>query len=152
MVRISHGDTLCKENFPINYSDPLDIDLSGRRLDQLPKELESLADKVRTLVLSGNCFVRLPYGLQTHFPSLETLDLHGNPLNEIPNLSTLTKLRVLVIDTDRLSFVRDWLDQSSITRLHLVGRELASLPDWFLTTCSHIECFNNGTPLEHDFY
>ena len=58
--------------------------LNNNKLERLPADLSAL-NSLRRLYLRDNAFTVVPPALAKGLPELETLDLSGNPIGEIPD-------------------------------------------------------------------
>lgn len=119
---------------------PDTLSLQGLRLRELPPELYD-SQGLRFLFLGGNRLETLPEALIAAFTSLAMLDLHDNPLRELPaSLFGLTQLSELQLG--RTALTRLPIPQAPLTALRTLGLDgtrWLDLPDGFFARTPNLD-------------
>lgn len=104
------------------------LNLSGRRLLYLPKEINKLIN-LRELHLSDNILSSIPPEIGQLF-NLEVLDLSGNKIKNIPpEIGQLIKLKKLNLYSNHLEKLPKEIGRlTALNTLNLVWNELKSIP------------------------
>ncbi len=119
LLEIVHGPTRGR----------LRLDLSGRGLTKLPKQIRHLTN-LQELVLTRNQLTLLPKSIG-QLTNLQTLSLAVNRLTSLPeSIGQLTNLQTLRLANNQLTLLPESIDQlTNLQRLSLAGNQLTSLPE-----------------------
>jgi leucine-rich repeat protein SHOC2 len=103
------------------------VDLSNNLIEELPDEFCELTN-LTWLNLSNNKIARLPAGLNK-LVNLEELGLGSNLLEEVPDISALTRLRILPLFKNRIKRVNLKTDSlPRIEKLDFSDNEVCEFP------------------------
>lgn len=105
-------------------------------LRSIPEEIGQLSS-LRELMLTANQLESVPQSI-SQLINLEELFISCNRLNELPNLSRMVKLRILLASGNRLTRIPDGtLNLIHLQRLNLNSNRITEIPD-NLTRLSHL--------------
>uniref|UniRef100_A0A6V7JN14 Leucine-rich repeat-containing protein 57 n=1 Tax=Bracon brevicornis TaxID=1563983 RepID=A0A6V7JN14_9HYME len=108
------------------------MNLSQRRMMELPANLQTLAPTLRTLDLSNNLFKMIPDEIGM-FTMLKQLNLNYNKLGTLPEtMGNLVKLEILNVSFNLLHHVPESLSQlSNLKQVNLSTNHLTEFPLMF---------------------
>ena len=105
------------------------LNVSHNKLDEFPLELKQLSGVLRSLDLSWNKFVRLPYEIGT-FTVLKNLNIDHNNLSHLPmEMGNLVKLEILTATFNKLSVLPSSLARlTNLKKVELQKNEMKTFP------------------------
>lgn len=110
-----------------NLKNLVKVDLSNNKLESLPDEF-CLLTNISWLNLSNNKLQRLPLGI-TRLTKLEELGLGTKNLTELPDMSALTKLRILPVFKNSIRAIHPSICQlKSIEKLDFSDNLITEFP------------------------